>query len=230
MSNFLIMEVVDNTVAGILNVLIVDEQAMFRCGLKTNLLSFKKEMPMLVTEAATVEMALQKMVQNPPNFVIMDSRFNCMSGAELASRMLRYLPQLKILALSNCCDQKAVEEMMNAGALGFVSKTILPQQLLLAIHTILEGKNYYCNDVALVLLAEVQVNASSKKIAHYKLTRREVEVMSLFVEGLNNVQVAEKLFLSKRTIDTHKQNLYSKLNVKNTTSLVKFAMELRMIK
>lgn len=214
----------------VLNVLIVDDHTMLRDGLKNMLLSLKKEIVLIVTEAASGEKALQKMVSNPPDLVIVDYKLNGMPGPELIRRMLRYQPQIKVLALSNYSEYSIIEAMMDAGALGYVLKTITPEQLLLAIRTVMEGRNYYCNEVALVLLTEAAASAGAKKAAQYKLTPREIEIMLLIADGMKNEDIAKKLFLARRTVDTHRQNLLTKLNVKNTAGLVRFALELRLLK
>jgi len=224
------MTTIDEPLVPVLNVLIVDDHAMLREGLKNILFSFKKELVMIVTEAADGAKALQNMAKKPPDLAIVDYKLNGMPGPELILRMLRFQPQLKILALSNYNEYKAIMAMMEAGALGYVLKTISPEQLLMAIRTVMEGRNYYCNEVALVLLTEATANAGAKKAAQYKLTPREIEIMLLIADGMKNEDIAKKLFLARRTVDTHRQNLMTKLKVKNTAGLVRFALELRLLK
>jgi DNA-binding NarL/FixJ family response regulator len=208
-------------------ILIVDDHRMIREGLKTMLLSFRKEMPLTVFQAANEDDALVEMRRHDFSMAIVDYKFAESTGDAIVEKMLRIQPSIKILALSNYNEKKMIEAMMEAGALGYVLKSILPEQLLLALKTILAGKIYYCNDVALVLLTESEPIAAAKKAARYQLTEREKEVLLLIAEGMNNAAIAKKLFVARRTIDTHRQNLMRKLDVHNTAGLVRIAIELR---
>lgn len=144
--------------------------------------------------------------------------------------MLLYKPHTKVLALSNFDELGYVESMIKAGARGYILKSIEPSQLISAIKTILAGKKYYSNEIALKLL-EVSQN-ESLKISRDKhlLTPREIQVLKLICMEKTNEQIAEELFVSKRTIDTHRQNLLLKLRAKNTAGLIKAAFKLQLIK
>lgn len=211
-----------------INVLIVDDHQLLREGLKLILHSFRKELLMQVTEAESGEKGLKKAEQLLFDLAIVDYNLGGMPGDEFVRRVLRFQPDIKILALSNHNEYAFVEAMMEAGALGYVLKGIAPQQLLLAIMTVLQGKNYYCNEIALVLLTHAGESAGAKKAAQYHLSAREIEVLLLIADGMSNAEIALKLFVARRTVDTHRQNLLRKLNVKNTAGLVRFAIELKL--
>lgn len=211
----------------VFHALIVDDHRMIRDGLKSMLLSFKKEISLSVTQASGITAAMQYLQQATYDIAIVDYQLGEIQGDELIRRMLRYQPQLKILALSNYNDRKIIEAMTEAGALGYVLKSILPEQMLLAIKTVLSGKNYYCNEVAVTLLTETEGSAGTKKLAPFQLTPRELEVLLLIAEGMTNSAIAEKLFVARRTVDTHRQNLMRKLNVHNTAGLVRVAMDMK---
>lgn len=98
-----------------------------------------------------------------------------------------------------------------------------------AIKAVLAGKKYLCSDAALVMITASEDKNLSGKMARYKITGRELEVLGLIVQGLTNAQIAEKLFLNRRTIDTHRQNLLKKMKVNNTAALVRQAIELRLL-
>ena len=214
----------------VIKVLIVDDHQMLRDGLKTMLLSFKKEFLIEITEAPSGEKALQQAEQLDFDLVIVDYMLGGIKGDELIRRLLRFKPDTKVLALSFYSEYSIIEAMIDAGALGYLVKSIRPEQLLLAIQTVLSGKAYYCNEVALVLLTEARENPGAKKAAQYQLTAREIEVLLLIAEGMANDEIAQKLFRARRTIDTHRQNLMKKLKVKNSAALIRFAIELKLLK
>ena len=120
--------------------------------------------------------------------------------------------------------------MLAAGAKGYILKNIEPLQLLTAIRTILSGKNFYSNEIALKLLEASQkdeVNIVKNKNA---LTPREIEVLKLICQEKKNEQIAHELCISKRTVDTHRQNLLLKLQAKNTVGLIKAAYKMELLK
>lgn len=213
-----------------IRLLIVDDHRMLRDGLKMMLHSFKPALVFEVVEASSGEQALQKAEKHLFDLVIVDYMLGGIKGDEFIQRLLRFQPAVKLLALSNYDEYPIIEAMTAAGALGYVLKTILPEQMLLAIQTVLQGKKYYCNEIALVLLTQARETAGAKKAAELKLTAREIEIMLLVSAGMKNEDIAHKLFLAKRTIDTHRQNLMRKLKVKNTAGVVRFAMELKLLK
>lgn len=210
-----------------IELLIVDDHYIFRDGLKTLLMSFKRELIIHVQEAGSGELGLQMAEHQHYDLVIVDYKLSGMSGDEFVRRLLRFRPDVKVLVLSHFNEYNFIEAMMEAGALGYVLKNILPEQLLQAIRTVLIGRNYYCNEIALVLLTKVKESAGAKKAAQYHLSAREIEVLFLIADGMRNEEIARKLFVARRTVDTHRQNLLKKLKVNNTAGLVRFALELK---
>jgi len=213
----------------IVHVLIVDDHKMVRDGLKVMLASLKKWMHFKVMEAESGEQALLKITRNPFDLIILDYNMPGISGTETIYRMLRFKPTMNILALSNYDELSYIQDMMDAGAKGYVLKNIEPAEMLNAVKTILSGKKYYCNDVAIKLL-EAEEEKTMEKIRSKKiLTRRESEVLQMIAAGMTNDEIAQKLFVAKRTVDTHRQNLIRKLDVKNTVGLLRAAYKLKLV-
>lgn len=210
-----------------IELLIVDDHYIFRDGLKTLLMSFKRELIIHVQEAGSGELGLQMAEHQHYDLVIVDYKLSGMPGDEFVRRLLRFRPETKVLVLSHFNEYHFIEAMMEAGALGYVLKNILPEQMLQAIRTVIAGRNYYCNEIALVLLTKVKESAGAKKAAQYHLSAREIEVLFLIADGMRNEEIARKLFVARRTVDTHRQNLLKKLKVNNTAGLVRFALELK---
>ena len=222
------MEPYDTISGTVTRILIVDDHALLRDGLKTMLQSFKKELLVQVWEVESGEKALQWMVQHVADLVIIDFKLNGLSGPETTRRMLRFKPDWKLLALSNYKEYDCITAMLEAGARGYVLKSAEPEQLLTAIKTVLSGKMFYCSEVAQVLI-EAAEKTGVKADQVYNLTAREIEVLKLIAQELTNKVIAGKLFVSTRTIDKHRQNLLAKLKVKNTAGLVKVAIKLGLL-
>jgi len=156
----------------IVNVLIVDDHKMLRDGLKVMLASLKKWIHFKVMEAESGEEALLKITRNPFQLIILDYNMPGISGSETVYRILRFKPKMKILALSNYDELPYIQNMIDAGAKGYVLKNIEPSEMLHAIKTIFSDKRYYCNEVAIKLL-EAEEEKTIEKIRSKKiLTRR----------------------------------------------------------
>jgi DNA-binding NarL/FixJ family response regulator len=136
-----------NEISALVRVLIVDDHKLLRDGLTKMLHTFKKELPVTVMEAESGEIALRMLSNFPFDLCIIDYQLPSLTGPETLIRMLRFKPGLKVLALSNYNEIKCISEMLEAGALGYVLKSVHATQLLSAINTVLAGKRYFCNEV-----------------------------------------------------------------------------------
>lgn len=213
----------------IIRVLIIDDHMMVRDGLKVMLGSFKSSLQFKITEAETGEEAIHKLERMDFDLVIIDYQMPGLSGAETVLRILRFKAGMKILALSNYDELAYIQSMMDAGARGFVLKNIEAGEMLNAIKTVMSGKTYYCSEVAVKLIDSGQVkDINTEKISN-NLSAREKQVLQMIAMEMTNDEIAEKLFVAKRTVDTHRQNLINKLQVKNTAGLVRMAFKLKLL-
>lgn len=210
----------------VVNILIIDDHKMVRDGLKLMLSSLKKQIPFKVWEAESGEEAMRILSTNKMEFVIIDYQLPGFSGSETVQRILRFKPAMKILALSNYDEIAYVETMMDAGAKGYVLKNIEPVELLKAIRTILAGETYYCSEVSVKLIESGKPDNEKVNRVRSLLTKRELQVLKMIAMQMKNDEIAKKLFVSKRTIDSHRQNLMNKLQAKNTVGLVNAAIML----
>jgi len=144
---------------------------------------------------------------------MMDYQLPGLNGAETTKAMMSHKSNIKVLGLSNYDESVYVKNILNAGARGYVLKNIDANELIKAISTILKGKYYYSNEVAAQLL-----NAGNEA-----LSDREFEILKLIAAGNTNKEIAHKLFLSKRTVDKHREHLLEKMKVKNTVGLLRKA-------
>jgi DNA-binding NarL/FixJ family response regulator len=214
----------------LINLLIADDHQMVRDGIKVMLQSKKDVFQFVIDEAENGEEAIKKVSKKSYDVILMDYRMPDMSGAETTENILRTQPRIKILALSNYDELPYVERMIAAGAKGYVLKNIEPTQLLVAIKTIMEGNTYYSNEVSTKLLDSQGKKAVSHILEKHGLTKRELEVLRMIAQEMTNEEIAEKLFVGKRTVDTHRQNLLNKLHARNTVGLIKAAYKLELVK
>ncbi len=214
----------------LIHLLIVDDHQMVRDGIKVMLQSKKDVLQFVIDEAENGEEAIKRVSKKSYDVILMDYRMPDMSGAETTENILRTQPKIKILALSNYDELPYVERMLAAGAKGYVLKNIEPTQLLIAIKTILEGNTYYSNEVSTKLLDSQGKKAVNHILEKHGLTKRELEVLRMIAQEFTNEEIAEKLFVGKRTVDTHRQNLLNKLHARNTVGLIKAAYKLELVK
>lgn len=217
------------TVKQVIRVLIIDDHMMVRGGLKIMLGSLSNTMHFKITEASNGEEAMHKLNRMNVDLVIIDYQMPGYSGAETIQRILRFKPAIKILALSNYDELPYIQSMMDAGAGGFVLKSIEAAEMLNAVKAVLSGKLYYCSDVAVKLIDSGQEKSLDAAHAKSILTSREKEVLKMIAMEMTNDEIAGKLHVAKRTVDTHRQNLINKLQAKNTVGLLKAALKLKLV-
>jgi DNA-binding NarL/FixJ family response regulator len=219
-----------------LKLLIVDDHKMVRDGIKLMLESQEDKYKFVFEEAETGEEAVEKVQNSNFDTIIMDYQLPTINGAETTRLILNAKPQSKVLALSNYDEYAYIDNMVAAGAKGFVLKNIGVRDLITAIESVLNDKNYYSNDVAVKIInfgqaenRQISEKNKSRFLALDVLSKRELEILRLIAAEYTNEEIANKLFISKRTVDTHRQNLLNKLGVKNTAGLVKYAIELKLM-
>lgn len=157
-----------------------------------------------------------------PDVIFMDISLPDKSGIDLCKEVKEKYPSVFIIGLSTFNQQSFITRMMDNGASGYVLKNASKEELLLAIQTVLRGRTYLSHEAAMVAERKAADDAPV-------LTRREKEVLELIADGLTTQEIADKLFVSATTIDTHRKNLLTKLGVPNVAALVKTAMKLQLL-
>lgn len=201
-----------------IKVYIVDDHSVVIEGIKSVLQN--EENLEVVGFATSAEKCLQFFEIHSANVILMDISLPDLDGIELCKMMTKNHPKTKILGLSTFDQGTYVKKMMESGAHGYLLKNSSKQEIIEAIKTVHSGGTYLCFDAGRALK---QANENENNTPH--LTKREKEVLLHISEGLTNSQISEKLFISIDTVDSHRKNLYSKLNVKNTAMLIKYALE-----
>ena len=202
-----------------IRVFIVDDHPMVIEGLSSMLRSRPTiELAGFATNAAS---CLGFFVNQSVDVVLMDINLPDKSGIELCALVKAKSPITKIIALSNFDQLSYVERMKESGASGYLLKNTPLAELMEAIETVNAGGVWWN------YLEKFTNQMEAKQVM--MLTRREKEVLGLIADGLTNVEIADKLFVSSSTVDSHRKNLISKLHVKNTAALVRFAFENKII-
>jgi DNA-binding NarL/FixJ family response regulator len=176
-------------------------------------------------QAMNAQSCLGFFVNNTADIILMDINMPGMDGVELCAVMKEKYPEVFILGLSTFNQGLYIKKMMENGASGYILKNTSKEELINAIHVVYEGRFFFNGEVGQAL-EEYQ---KSSRVALPVLTPREKEILELIAEGYTNPQIAEKIFLSPFTVDSHRKNLLAKLNVKNTAMLIRFAVEHKLI-
>lgn len=195
-------------------VFIVDDHYMVVEGIRS-LLQTEQEIEW-VGHAMNAASCLAFLQQQLPDVILMDINLPDKSGIDLCKEVKQNYPSVFILGLSTFNQQSFVHKMMDNGASGYVLKNATQSELMEAIQAVAKGKTFLSDEVASSL--------SESKATQPVLTRREKEVLELISEGLTNSEIAEKIFVSVSTVDTHRKNLLAKLEAKNTADLVRLAI------
>ena len=201
-------------------ILLVDDHKIVRQALKSLLVGSNGQF--VIQEAKEGREALEKVRQQSFDLVITDVNMPNLHGAELTKQLLQIDPELKILALSMMDDNSNIRQMLGAGAMGYILKDCDEHELVDAIETVLKGEQYYSPKVQRVVMQSLsQKNTRSKE---QTLSNREKEILYWLFKENSNKEIAEKLFISLRTVETHKRNIMEKTGARNLAGLVKYAI------
>lgn len=215
-----------------IKIIIADDHRIIRDGLKS-LLSDEKDIR-IIGEAADGEEALVKTRELKPDILIADISMPELNGIEMTRLLSKEGLDTKVLIVSMHDNEDYISQALDAGASGYLLKDSSKDELLKAIKAVQDGETYCSGDVSKILLNKFLVSSRSKKLKiesedRLELTKREKEILKLISDGLSNKEIANLLFVSTRTIDTHRYNVMQKLNVKNGAELVRIAFKLNLI-
>ncbi|MDU0371322.1 response regulator [Hymenobacter endophyticus] len=212
----------------VIPVLLVDDHPVIVEGIKSML---RPETDLhVVIQAHSGSEALRLLASHPEvRVAVLDLNMPEMSGVELARAIRTTWPSVRVLILSMFHDHATVAEVLEAGGSGYVLKTASRAELSEAIRQVAAGQNYFSHDVAHTLLQNLQIPASLQAAKAVELTGREQEILRLIAREFSNQAIAETLFISERTVETHRRNLFTKTNSKSVVGLIQYAMRNKLI-
>jgi DNA-binding NarL/FixJ family response regulator len=208
-----------------IKIIITDDHQLFRNGLKILLNAFQEFE--VAGEASNGEEFLRLLKSTPADVVLMDINMPEMDGIEATRKGLKINPGIDIIALSMYGEEEYYYKMVDAGAKGFLLKDSDISEVKEAIMTVKRGGSYFSQELLYHVIQKIKHRENESKSAN--LSKREKEILMKICEGLSNQEIAETLFISKRTVDKHRANLLGKTNSKNTASLILFAIRHKLI-
>lgn len=206
-----------------LKIYLVDDHSLFREGLKfllSNLNFIDK-----IYEAENGEQFIAGLKQHAVDIVLLDIEMPVMNGTEAARKAIEIYPDIKMIALSMYSDESYYSSMIDAGVSGFLLKNSNFSEVTKAIEDVWNGKNYFSIEILQSVLNRLTRKRPS--LSGSSLTEREIEILYFICKGMSNAVIADKLSISKRTVDKHRENLLQKTQSKNTANLVIFAIKHR---
>lgn len=207
-----------------IKVLIVDDQSIIRDGLEA-ILSQDPELVVCGRASNGLE-ALKLCKEHGPDVVLMDISMPEMDGIEATKAIRKRWKKTQVLVLSMYNNHEFVNELMDAGAAGYVLKNTGRQELKEAITAVANGRRYLAKPVQMTLEESQRAKAGSDGgVPYHSLTKREKEIVKLIAKERTTLEIAEELRVSTATIETHRKNIFHKLDVRNAAGLVKYAME-----
>lgn len=213
-----------------INIILADDHHIVRNGIR-NLLEKEADIN-IAGEALTSEEALQMLKNTSADIVLADMNMPGASGIELVEKLKAAGNPVKMMLLTMHDHQHYINKAFQAGVSAYLIKSISPEELLFAIRQVHSGRKYLCTELSLRLLDQaitspVAMEDDSTKV---EFSGRELAILTLIAEGYTNQEIADKLFTSKRTVEGHRQSMIDKAGVRNTPSLVRYAIRHGIIK
>jgi len=211
-----------------IRVLVADDHKIFRDGVRS-ILEKEKDME-VVDEAATGSEVLDKIGRSAVDVIVLDIDMGKPDGIAVTEAISRDHPDVKILVLSMIGLHDFVIRALEKGATGYILKNAGKDEMLTAIRSVAKGDSYFSREVSAILIEQLHRPGPARRhLSDIPLSPREVEVLKLIAQEYSNAEIAGRLYISIRTVDTHRRNLLEKLEVKNTAGLVKYAIRKGLI-
>ncbi len=210
-----------------IKVLIADDHPLVAEGIKNSIAS--SDNILIVKMANNGKEALQYIEENLVDIALLDIDMPEMNGFQCATEILKHHKEVNVLMLSMHQEKSMIKNLMDLGVKGYLLKTIATHELIDAIQTIHRGGEYFGDEINQTLLADdrdTPIKPLIEKSPLVKeLTKREKEIIKLITHGLTNSQMGEQLFISPKTVDTHRTNIMKKVGVNNVAGLIRFAFQ-----
>ncbi len=207
-----------------MNIIIADDHKIIRDGIKS--LLQQEQGFNVIAEAGNGQELVDLLVTQPADVIVMDINMPVMDGYKATAYVKEHYPETRVLALSMLDHESYVRQILAMGALGCVIKNCSRDELIFAIKSVGAGNKFICSELAYKLLESPESTLAKEETitAQENLSKCELNVLRLIAEGYTNAEIGEKLFNSKRTIESHRQNLLAKTHSKNTAALIRYAL------
>jgi DNA-binding NarL/FixJ family response regulator len=210
-----------------IKIILVDDHDIVRDGLKVLLMNLPDII--MIGEVSNGFELFNLLENTKPDIILMDIRLPKMSGIVVTEKVKTEYPDIKVIMLTASVDDKSVSESFKAGALGYLPKNIKQMELIEAIREVNKGNRFLAKSISDDVLNKYLHKNKPETIGQPKieseLTKREIEIIELFAEGYNYKEVADKLYISCNTVETHKKNIFEKLEINSIVELVKYAIK-----
>jgi DNA-binding NarL/FixJ family response regulator len=212
-----------------IHILLVDDHKMFTEGL-TSILTNESDFT-VIGEAQNKAQVSAFLQESTVNVVLLDINLGKESGLDICKYICDEHPSVRVIAISMYSEESFITKMLKNGASGYILKNTGREELLKAIRIVHEGGTYQSAEVMSVIVNGLsRQKQQEKNIYQLRFTRREKEILDLIAKGLTTREIANELFISEKTVETHRSNLLAKFDVKNVVSLLKMAMEYGYVK
>lgn len=208
-----------------IKILIADDHQMLLDGIKS-LLKGEKNYE-IIGQANDGKTALEIMEKNLPHILLTDINMPGMGGYELTKEVKKKFPSVKIIGLSMFNDRAVITDMLAAGVSGYILKNTGKEELLQALQKVFDGGVFYSTEVSEQMMRTF--SEEKKETEAITLTTREIEIVKLIAKEYSNAKIAEELFISERTVETHRKNIFRKTNTKSVIGLLNYAREHKII-
>ena len=208
-----------------IKLLIADDHRLFRQSL-ANLFTGAIR---VVAEAADGKEAIGLIRKKSPDVVLMDIGMEGMDGITATGIIKEEFPGVKVIGLSMHAEKDYIKGMLEAGAYGYLLKNCSYKDLFEAINSVHQGDKYFTNDVARIVVDNILLNGGAETNPENLLTKREVEVLKFYAEGYSTREISEKLFVSVKTIGTHKQHILKKLDLRSVADMIRYGIKSGMV-
>jgi two-component system, NarL family, response regulator NreC len=168
--------------------------------------------------------AVNKANEMKPDIKLMDIDMPVLDGVEATTQLVRDLPGIRVIALTGHSKNQYIKKMLEAGASGYLNKNCGFEELVKAIHTVYSGNKYLSEEITDIVIKDYLEKDVVVHGSDSELSERETEILKLIVDGIPVSAIADRLFVSVKTVNTHRQNILEKLNLKSTADLVKYAL------
>jgi DNA-binding NarL/FixJ family response regulator len=213
-----------------IKIILTEDHQLLRDGIKALIASDNIE---IIGEASTGTSLWKLMEIKQPDIILMDISLPDISGIELTRTLSERFPEVKVLILSMFTDESFINQAIKAGAKGYLHKNTTREEMLVAIDTVYSGSEFYSDNISKIILKsfidKAKKNGEEIYNPHEILSKREIEILKMFAEGFINKEIADRLFISIRTVESHKNHIMQKLNLKTQVELVKYAIRHNLI-